>query len=61
MLELCAVSLLVDLVVHVLVDVVVVALPLLWTADVLGNPNHGCSFCDGNDDLDVDLIHHWAR
>lgn len=46
-----AVSLLVDLVVHVLVHVVEVALPL-GTADVLGDPDHGGGFGDGDDDFD---------
>lgn len=57
--RLCAVSLLVDFVVHVLVSVVVVALPL-WTTDVLGDPDNWSGFCDGDDDIDHDLVHHRA-
>ena len=59
MVELYAVSLLVDFVVHVLVNVVVVALPLLRTANVLSDPDHRSGFRDG--DYDLDLVDHWAR
>ena len=44
-------SLLVDFVVQVLVDMILIALPLR-TADVLGDPNDWSGFCDGDDDLD---------
>lgn len=59
MLGLCAVSLFVDFIVHVLVDVVVVALPLA-TADVLGDPDHWSGFCDSDDNLDFVNHHVWA-
>ena len=48
-------SLLMDFVMHVLVDMVVVALPLS-TADMLGDPHDWSGLCDGDDDLN--LIHH---
>lgn len=51
-------SLLVDFVVHVLVHVVAVA--LLWSANVLGNPDNWCGFCDGDDDYNFIFLHHWA-
>ena len=52
-------SLLVDLVVHVLVDVVSIA--LLWATNVLGDPDHGSGLCDGDDDFDLILMHHRFR
>ena len=48
---LSAVSLLVDFVVHVLVDVLIA---LLW-CNVLGDPDDGSGLCDGDDDLDIFL------
>lgn len=60
MMRLCAVSLLVDFVVRMLVEVIVVALPLLRTANVLGDPDDRGGFCDGDDDLDLIFHHHWA-
>ena len=49
-----AVSLLVDFVVQVLMDVVSVA--LLWSTNVLGDPDNWSGLCDGDDDLGIPLL-----
>ena len=47
-------SLLVDFVVQVLMDVVSVA--LLWSTNVLSDPDNWCGLCDGDDDLGIPLL-----
>ncbi len=54
---LSAVSLLVDFVVHVLMDVVAIALQFR-AIDVLGDPDDGSGLGDGDDDLYIHLILH---
>lgn len=49
-------SLLVDFVVHVLVDVVSVALLVGGSTNVLSDPDDWSGLCDGDDDLDIGVI-----